>query len=133
MGNHTCLATPFQMFLDGTLSGIKGIHLAGRIICCRSLVHPPVIQDPGDVSDMRRFLRTPEDQVIILGSVKSSPETAHFFHQLLFRHKEMADVIIGPEKILVKIRLHKGLEMFGQIRGHLILIGINHSRTLLLI
>ena len=40
--------------------------------------------------------------------------------------KKVADIIVGPEEIRIKIRLHMGIKMQAQVCGNLVLIGINH-------
>ena len=60
-------------------------------------------------------LTASEDKIIILGAVEFLAETARLFNQALFYHEKMADVIVGTQKIQIKIRLQMRLIMFTQI------------------
>ena len=64
---------------DGSGSGLKGIHLALGIFRGGVLMAPPVIQNLRDMMNLllSRRLRTPENEIIILGAVKFLAESAH--------------------------------------------------------
>ena len=84
----------FQMSLYSPLSGVKGVHLAGRIICCGSLMSSPVIKDFRDMPHLFRLLYAPENEIIVLGPVKLLAETARLLNDRTPYYKEMTDIII---------------------------------------
>ena len=69
-----------------------------------------------------RFFHTPENQIVILRSVKFTSQTAHFFNQTFFYHTKMTDIIIRPQQIQIEIRFKMWLKMFFQICRHFVLI-----------
>ena len=62
---------------DGSGSGLKGIHLALRVAGRGILMAAPVIEDLGNMVYPLCRLRTPENEIIILGAVKLLAESAH--------------------------------------------------------
>ena len=125
MGNDAIGMHALQMCLDCPLPRIKRIHLTHRIICCGFLMCSPVIQDLRNMGHFPGYLHTAENKVMILCPVKFPAESSCLLHNASPDHKKMADIIIGPQKIQIKIRLEMRLKMFIQIRGHLIFIRID--------
>ena len=62
---------------DGSGSGLKGIHLALRVAGRGILMAAPVIEDLWNMVYPLCRLRTPENEIIILGAVKLLAESAH--------------------------------------------------------
>ena len=85
----------FQMCFNSSLSRLKRIHLACRIVRRGCLMRPPVIQHLRDMADLLRSLRTTEDEIIILCPVILSAEPAHLTDQTGSHYEEMCNIIIG--------------------------------------
>ena len=85
---------------------------------------PPVIQDLGNMSHLLRLFHAAENKIIILGSFEFRPEPSCLFKDRTFYHEKMADIIIGTQKVEVKIRLQMRLKMFAKVSGYFILICI---------
>ena len=115
----------FQMCFNCTPACFKCIHLACRIICRRCFMRPPVIKDFRNMSDLAGLLYTAKDKIMILRSVKFLPEAASFTYNRLSGNKKMTDIVIGAQKIQIKIGLQMRLKMLAQICSHLIFIRIN--------
>ena len=64
--------------------------------------------------------------MMILCTVKFLPKPSHLIHNRFTGHKKMADIVIGSQKIQIKIRLEMWLEMFTEVSCDLILICINN-------
>ena len=117
---------PGKISLDGTFSRIKSIHLTGRIIRRRGFMSAPVVQDFRDMADHLCLFHTPENKVIVLRAVILSAKTTRLPNQRRPRHKKMGNIVIGPQKIQIKIRFKMGLKMLGKVCRYLIFIRINH-------
>ena len=62
------------------------------------------------MTDLLRFFGTPEDKIVVLGTVKFTAEHTDLFHQLSFCHKQMADIVDRAEQIQIEIRFEMRLE-----------------------
>ena len=85
---------PLQMRFYSPLSGVKSVHFAGRIVCCRSLMGTPVIKDFRNMSYFFRSFYTAEDKIMILGSVKFLTESSNLLYNGTSYHKKMADIVV---------------------------------------
>ena len=65
-------------------------------------------------------------KIIVLRAVILSAKTTRLPNQRRPRHKKMGNIVIGPQKIQIKIRFKMGLKMLGKVCRYLIFIGINH-------
>ncbi len=70
------------------------------------------------------FFYAAENKIIILCSVKFLPETSDFL-QYSSDNKKMADIVVGTQKVQVKIRFQMWLKMLVQFCCNLIFICIN--------
>ncbi len=104
----------FQMCFNRTPACFKCIHLACRIICSRCFMRPPVIKDFRHMSDLAGFLYTTKNKIMILRTVKFLPESAGFTYNRLSGNKKMTDIVIGTQKVQIKIRLQMRLKMLTQ-------------------
>ena len=71
-------------------------------------------------------LRTPESKIIILRPVEFFPEAAHLINDTLSHHQKMADVIVGSQKIQIKIRFHIGDQVLRPLAVDLVFIRIDY-------
>jgi len=67
--NFCLLTASRKMGFYGTLSSLKCIGFTDRIIRSRNLMYPPMIKNPRHMRRYR-FFHTPENQIVILRSVK---------------------------------------------------------------
>ena len=72
------------------------------------------------------FFYTTENEIMVLCTVKFLSKSSNFIHDGFTGHKKMADIVIGSQKIQIKIRLEMWLEMFTEVSRDLILICINN-------
>ena len=77
------------------------------------------------MSDLAGLLYTAKNKIMILRTVKFLSESAGFTYNRLSGNKKMTDIIIGTQKVQIKIRLQMRLKMLAQICSHLIFIRIN--------
>ena len=100
---------PLQMLRDGRLRRVHGVGFGSDIRRRGILVGPPVIQYPGNMYNMGRLLRQPQDDVVILAAVIFLPESAPgLLQQALLKHRKMADVVVAPQGIRREVRLVMG-------------------------
>ena len=95
----------FKMRLNRPCTRLKSIGLALGIAGGRVHMAAPVIEHPGNVTNLCGFLRTSENKVIILRPVKLLAKASHFSDKIAIHHKKMADIIHAGQQILIKIRL----------------------------
>ena len=74
---HRRNSHPLIVGHNGSGTSLKGIHLALRVAGRGILMATPVIEDLGNVVYSLSGLRTPENEIIILGAVKFLAESAH--------------------------------------------------------
>ena len=67
------------------------------------------------MSDLAGLLYTAKDKIMILRSVKFLPEAASFTYNRLSGNKKMTDIVIGAQKIQIKIGLQMRLKMLAQV------------------
>ena len=67
------------------------------------------------MSDLAGLLYTAKNKIMILRTVKFLPESAGFTYNRLSGNKKMTDIIIGAQKVQIKIRLQMRLKMLAQI------------------
>ena len=72
------------------------------------------------------LLHTAKNKIIILCSVKFPSETAGLLNDTASYHQKMADIIVGSQKIQIKIRFQMRLEMFRKVCCYLVLICVDH-------
>ena len=86
----------------------------------------PVVQHLGNMVNLLRRLRAPENEIIVLGPIKLLPEPSHLFQQIHPHHKQMADIIHAGQKIRVEIRLEMRVEQRLPVHVQLVLVRIDH-------
>ena len=111
---------------NGSRTCLEGVELALRIAGRRVLVAAPVVKHLGNVVNLSRRLHTPENKVIVLGSVKFLAESSCSGRQIVADHKQMADIVDAPKQINVKIRFKVGIEQRPAVHVHLVLVRVNH-------
>ena len=62
------------------------------------------------MSDLAGLLYTAKDKIMILRTIKFLPESASFTYNRLSDNKKMTDIVIGTQKIQIKIRLQVRLK-----------------------
>ena len=72
-----------------------------------------MVQDSWNVDDIFTKLSTAENEIIILCAVIFRVKPFHLLKYRSFYYKEMTDVVVGTEKIQVKVRFEMRLEMLG--------------------
>ena len=125
MCDNSLLPRSLKMCLDSASSCFERIHFAGRVICCRCFVRSPVIQNLWHMSDLSGFFYAAENKIMILCSVKLLPESSNFTYYRLSYNKKVADIVIGTQKVKVKIRFQMGLKMLIQFGSYLVFICID--------
>ena len=85
----------FKISLNGTLSCLKSIHLACRVIRCGGFVGSPVVKDLRYMDDLTCLFHTAENKIIVLRSVKFSAETSGFLYNRTSHNQKMTDIIVG--------------------------------------
>ena len=69
-------------------------------------VAPPVVQHHRHVHDLLRLLRQPQNQVVVLASLKPFPEAAPgLFHQFPAERREVAYIVVASQRVRAEVRL----------------------------
>ncbi|CDC95347.1 unknown [Roseburia sp. CAG:380] len=93
-----------KMLLQRPFPGIYRIRLCRRGGCHRAGMNPPVITNPWYMTDIVRFIRQTKQHIIILTSVKFTPEASHLFQKASGKYRKMTDVIVAAKTFRRKIR-----------------------------
>ena len=90
---------------------------------------PPVIEDLGNVAHLLRIFHAAENKIIILGALEFTAESSCFLKHGTPYHKKVTDIVIGSQKIQIKIRFQMRLEVFAEVCGNLIFIRIDRVKA----
>ena len=130
---HRCLYShSLQMGFHCSFTCMKRIQLTIRIIRCRFLMCSPMVQHLVYVGNFICGFYTAKNKIIILSSIKLFSEAPYFTDQYASYHKQMADIIIRPQQIQIKIRFHIRRQMLVPFAVYFVLICIHRINPVIL-
>ena len=86
-----------------------------------------------NMSNITGLLTTAQDKIIILSAIIFFTKHSHLLQYLSFHNKNVANVIITPKHIQIKVRLKMRIKITFPIHSHLIFICIYHISPRILI
>ena len=104
------------MIRDSAFGGVDRVCFGGNISRGGTRVTSPIIQKFRHMHNLPRFVRQPENHVVILRAVKLAAVELFPFEQLPVKTGQMTDIIVRPEIVDRVVRLEMNRHKVIQVR-----------------